>query len=79
LATIASLELLAQMSMNDFMERHAGALQLAFAVGAIGLALLLSLSLRHDAGRQTHGQYFRDPRYFGTRRYFRHLKRRLQQ
>jgi len=35
--------------MNDFLERHAGALQLAFVVGVVGLALLLSLSLRPDA------------------------------
>ncbi|MGB5720331.1 MAG: efflux RND transporter periplasmic adaptor subunit [Woeseiaceae bacterium] len=35
--------------MNDFMERHAGALQLAFVVGVVGLALLLSSSLRPDS------------------------------
>lgn len=35
--------------MNDFMERHAGALQLAFVVAVVGLALLLSTSLRPDA------------------------------
>lgn len=34
--------------MNDFVERHAGALQLAFVVAVVGLALLLSLSLRPD-------------------------------
>ncbi|MGB5492402.1 MAG: biotin/lipoyl-binding protein, partial [Woeseiaceae bacterium] len=35
--------------MNDFVERHAGALQLAFVVGVVGLALLLSSSLRPDS------------------------------
>ena len=37
------------MSMNDFMARHAGALQSAFVVAVIGLALLLSISLRPEA------------------------------
>ncbi len=35
--------------MKDLMERHAGALQLAFVVGVVGLALLMSLSLRPDS------------------------------
>lgn len=35
--------------MKNFMERHAGALQLAFVVGVVGAALLLSSSLRPDA------------------------------
>ncbi len=35
--------------MTPFVERHAGALQLAFVVGVIAFALLLSLSLRPDA------------------------------
>ncbi len=35
--------------MNDFLGRHAGALQLAFVVGVVGLALLLSISLRPDS------------------------------
>ena len=35
--------------MNEFTERHAGALQLIFVVGVVGLALLLSISLRPDA------------------------------
>jgi len=34
--------------MTEFMERHAGALQLAFVIGVVGLALLLSISLRPD-------------------------------
>ncbi|MDH3490900.1 MAG: efflux RND transporter periplasmic adaptor subunit [Gammaproteobacteria bacterium] len=32
--------------MTEFMERHAGALQLIFVIGVIGMALLLSISLR---------------------------------
>jgi len=35
--------------MTEFVERHAGALQLIFVVGVIGLALLLSISLRPDS------------------------------
>lgn len=35
--------------MTEFMERHAGALQLIFVIGVVGLALLLSISLRPDA------------------------------
>ena len=35
--------------MIDFVERHAGAFQLAFVVAVVGLALLLSISLRPDA------------------------------
>ena len=35
--------------MNRFVERHAGALQLAFVVGIVGLALLFSVSLRPDS------------------------------
>lgn len=35
--------------MTPFVERHAGALQLAFVIGVIGLALLLSISLRPDS------------------------------
>ena len=35
--------------MNDFLGRHAGALQLAFVVGVVGLALMLSISLRPDS------------------------------
>ena len=35
--------------MTPFVERHAGALQLAFVVGIVGLALLFSISLRPDA------------------------------
>jgi RND family efflux transporter MFP subunit len=35
--------------MSDFVERHAGALQLAVVVAVVGLALLLSTSLRPDA------------------------------
>jgi RND family efflux transporter MFP subunit len=37
------------MLMNDFMARHAGALQAAFVVAVVGLALLLSISLRPNA------------------------------
>jgi len=35
--------------MTPFVERHAGALQLAFVIGVVGLALLLSTSLRPDS------------------------------
>ncbi|MBT8066917.1 MAG: efflux RND transporter periplasmic adaptor subunit [Gammaproteobacteria bacterium] len=35
--------------MNEFMARHAGALQLGFVVAVVGLALLLSVSLRPEA------------------------------
>jgi RND family efflux transporter MFP subunit len=35
--------------MSRFVERHAGALQLAFVVGIVGLALLFSVSLRPDS------------------------------
>lgn len=35
--------------MTRFVERHAGALQLAFVVGIVGLALLFSISLRPDS------------------------------
>jgi len=35
--------------MTEFVERHAGALQLIFVIGVIGLALLLSISLRPDS------------------------------
>ncbi|MDH3303706.1 MAG: efflux RND transporter periplasmic adaptor subunit [Gammaproteobacteria bacterium] len=39
--------------MTEFMERHAGALQLIFVIGVVGLALLLSISLRPDASGPT--------------------------
>ena len=35
--------------MTRFVERHAGALQLAFVIGIVGLALLFSISLRPDS------------------------------
>jgi len=35
--------------MNEFIERHAGAFQLVFVVGVVGLALLMSYSLRPDS------------------------------
>jgi RND family efflux transporter MFP subunit len=35
--------------MTEFVERHAGALQLIFVIGVIGMALLLSISLRPDS------------------------------
>lgn len=35
--------------MSRFLERHAGAVQLAFVVGIVGLALLFSVSLRPDS------------------------------
>mgnify|MGYP001812611120 CR=1 FL=1 len=38
--------------MIRFVERHAGALQVAFVIGIVGLALLLSISLRPDAPSQ---------------------------
>ena len=47
-AIIEPLPICLNITMNDFVERHAGALQLAFVVGVVGLALLLSTSLRPD-------------------------------
>ncbi len=35
--------------MTEFVERHAGALQLIFVIGVVGIALLLSISLRPDS------------------------------
>lgn len=35
--------------MTQFFERHAGALQLVFVIGVVGLALLLSISLRPES------------------------------
>lgn len=35
--------------MNEFLERHAGAFQLVFVIGVVGLALLMSYSLRPDS------------------------------
>lgn len=47
--------------MTDLMERHAGALQLAFVVAVVGLALLLSTSLRPDAQGPSSAPRSTDP------------------
>jgi RND family efflux transporter MFP subunit len=49
---IKAVELRTEKTVNRFVERHAGALQLAFVVGIIGLALLLSTLLRPDSPGQ---------------------------
>lgn len=53
LAIIEAGVLRTALDMTQFVERHAGALQLVFVIGVVGLALLLSISLRPDSAGRT--------------------------